>query len=217
MKIEEYTALTESIDKGEVRAVYKALKFSADVLENIGNQLPQDVRREEVEQALYLTWRLCDVVMFHTMPASYWRGPEQQERNTPVKDDLDIITRSSYEQHWQDKGKSFHDEIAKSIGGFKKLEDIAQEVREREAGDEVKGIEEGVQKAKQERAILECKAAAFDEIAGEIVGLYRAINAVRACIEGDYEQYKAYLAMIDAMFSIGVIVQIIAKTKEDAA
>ena len=27
MKIEEYTALTESIDKGEVRAVYKALKF----------------------------------------------------------------------------------------------------------------------------------------------------------------------------------------------
>lgn len=204
MKIEEYTALTESIDKGEVRAVYKALKFSADVLENIGNQLPQDVRREEVEQALYLTWRLCDVVMFHTMPASYWRGPEQQERNTPAEDDLDIITRSSYEQHWQNKGRQF-------------FEDLAKNIREREAVDEVNGVEEGIQKAKQERAILECKAAAFDEIAGEMVGLYRAINAVRACVEGDYKQYKAYLAMIDAMFSLGVIVQIIAKTKEDAA
>ena len=197
MKIEEYAALTESIDKGEVRAVYKALKFSANVLENIGNQLPQDVRREEVEQALYLTWRLCDVVMFHTMPASYWRGPEQQERNTPVEDDLDIITRSSYEQHWQDKGKSFHDDVAKSIGEFKRLEDIANSLKEKNK--------------------IEKKATAFDEIALEIVGLYRAVNAVRACIEGDYEQYKVHLAMIDAMFSLGVIAQIITKTKEDVA
>lgn len=204
MKIEEYTALTESIDKGEVRAVYNALKFSAGVLENIGKQLPPDVRREEVEQALYLTWRLCDVVMFHTMPASYWRGPEKQEQRPPVADDDDFITRSSYEDHWQNKGRQF-------------FEDLAKNIREREAGDKVKGVEEDIQKAKQERAILERKAAAFDEIAGEIVGLYRAVNTVRACVDGDYDQYKVHLAMIDAMFSLGVVAQIIAKTKEDAA
>lgn len=204
MKIEEYTALTESIDKGEVRAVYNALKFSADVLENIGKQLPPDVRREEVEQALYLTWRLCDVVMFHTMPASYWRGPEQQEHHTKEEDDDFSITQSSYEQHWQNKGRQF-------------FEDVAKNIRERESGDEVKGVEEGIQKAKQERAILERKAAAFDEIAGEIVGLYRAVNTVRACLDGDCDQYKVHLAMIDAMFSLGVVAQIIAKIKEDAA
>lgn len=204
MKIEEYTALTESIDKGEVRAVYNALKFSAGVLENIGNQLPPDVRREEVEQALYLTWRLCDVVMFHTMPASYWRGPEKQEQRPPVADDDDFITRSSYEDHWQNKGRQF-------------FEDLAKNIREREAGDKVKGVEEDIQKAKQERAILERKAAAFDEIAGEIVGLYRAVNTVRACVDGDCDQYKVHLAMIDAMFSLGIVAQIIAKTKEDAS
>lgn len=204
MKIEEYTALTESIDKGEVRAVYNALKFSAGVLENIGKQLPPDVRREEVEQALYLTWRLCDVVMFHTMPASYWRGPEKREQRPPVADDDDFITRSSYEDHWQNKGRQF-------------FEDLAKNIREREAGDEVKGVEEDIQKAKQERAILERKAAAFDEIAGEIVGLYRAVNTVRACVDGDCDQYKVHLAMIDAMFSLGVVAQIIVKTKEDAA
>lgn len=204
MKIEEYTALTESIDKGEVRAVYNALKFSADVLENIGKQLPPDVRREEVEQALYLTWRLCDVVMFHTMPASYWRGPEKQEQRPPVADDDDFITRSSYEDHWQNKGRQF-------------FEDLAKNIREREAGDKVKGVEEDIQKAKQERAILERKAAAFDEIAGEIVGLYRAVNTVRACVDGDCDQHKVHLAMIDAAFTVGVIGQIIAKTKEDAA
>lgn len=131
MKIEEYTALTESIDKGEVRAVYNALKFSAGVLENIGKQLPPDVRREEVEQALYLTWRLCDVVMFHTMPASYWRGPEKQEQRPPVADDDDFITRSSYEDHWQNKGRQF-------------FEDLAKNIREREAGDKVKGVEEDI-------------------------------------------------------------------------
>ena len=204
MKIEEYTALTESIDKGEVRAVYNALKFSAGVLENIGKQLPPDVRREEVEQALYLTWRLCDVVMFHTMPASYWRGPEKQEQRPPVADDDDFITRSSYEDHWQNKGRQF-------------FEDLAKNIREREAGDKVKGVEEDIQKAKQERAILERKAAAFDGIAGEIVGLYRAVNTVRACLDGDCDQYKVHLAMIDAMFSLGVVTQIIVKTKEDAA
>ena len=121
----------------------------------------------------------------------------------PVEDD-DFITRSSYEDHWQNKGRQF-------------FEDLAKNIREREAGDKVKGVEEDIQKAKQERAILERKAAAFDEIAGEIVGLYRAVNTVRACVDGDCDQYKVYLAMIDAMFSIGVVAQIIAKTKEDAA
>lgn len=204
MRIEEYTALTESIDKGEVRAVYKALKFSSGVLENILKQSSPDNRQEDVEQSLYLLWRLCDVVMFHTMPASYWRGPEKQEQRPPVADDDDFITRSSYEDHWQNKGRQF-------------FEDLAKNIREREAGDKVKGVEEDIQKAKQERAILERKAAAFDEIAGEIVGLYRAVNTVRACVDGDCDQYKVHLAMIDAMFSLGVVAQIIVKTKEDAA
>lgn len=202
MKIEEYTALTESIDKGEVRAVYNALKFSAGVLENIGKQLPPDVRREEVEQALYLTWRLCDVVMFHTMPASYWRGPEKQEQRPPVADDDDFITRSSYEDHWQNKGRQF-------------FEDVAKNIREKEiAADKVK---EGTLKAAKDRSILEKKAAAFDEIGGEIVGMYRAVNTVRACVDGDCDQYKVHLAIIDAMFSLGVIAQIITTTKEDVA
>lgn len=204
MKIEEYTALTKSIDKGEVRAVYNALKFSAGVLENILKQSSPDNRQEDVEQSLYLLWRLCDVVMFHTMPASYWRGPEKQEQRPPVADDDDFITRSSYEDHWQNKGRQF-------------FEDLAKNIRERESGDEVKGVEEGIQKAKQERAILERKAAAFDEIAGEFVGLYRAVNTVRACVDGDCDQYKVHLAMIDAMFSLGVVAQIITKTKEDVA
>ena len=51
----------------------------------------------------------------------------------------------------------------------------------------------------------------------EIVGLYRAVNTVRACLDGDCDQYKVHLAMIDAMFSLGVVAQIIVKTKEDAA
>lgn len=142
--------------------------------------------------------------MFHTMPASYWRGPEKQEQRPPVADDDDFITRSSYEDHWQNKGRQF-------------FEDLAKNIREREAGDKVKGAEEDIQKAKQERAILERKAAAFDEIAGEIVGLYRAVNTVRACVDGDDDQYKVHLAMIDAMFSLGVVAHIIAKTKEEAA
>lgn len=201
MKIEEYTALTESIDKGEVRAVYNALKFSADVLKNIGNQLPSDVRREEVDQALYLTWRLCDVVMFHTMPTSYWRAPEQQERNTPVEDD-DFITRSSYEQHWQNKGRQF-------------FEDLAKNIREREAGDEVKGVEEGIQKAKKERAILERKAAAFDEIAGEMASVYQAVHALDGSFDSDNDRNNVPYATMRAMFSLGIVAEIINKTKED--
>ena len=153
--------------------------------------------------------------MFHTMPASYWRGPEQQERNTPVEDDLDIITRSSYEQHWQDKGKSFHDEIAKSIGEFKKLEDIAKEVREREAGDEVKGVEEGIQKAKKERAILERKAAAFDEIEMAMKGVYRALNVIDGLFDDDTERKDILYAAVRAVFDLGVISQIIEQTKLD--
>lgn len=202
MKIEEYTALTESIDKGEVRAVYNALKFSAGVLENIGKQLPPDVRREEVEQALYLTWRLCDVVMFHTMPASYWRAPEQQERNTPVEDDLGIITRSSYEDHWQNKGRQF-------------FEDLAKNIREREAGDEVKGVKEGIQKVKQERAILERKAAAFDEIEVAMKGVYRALNVIDGSFDDDTEREDVLYAAVRAVFDLGIISQIIEQTKLD--
>lgn len=203
MKIEEYTALTESIDKGEVRAVYNALKFSAGVLENIGKQLPPDVHREEVEQALYLTWRLCDVVMFHTMPASYWCGPEKQEQRPPVADDDDFITRSSYEDHWQNKGRQF-------------FEDLAKNIREREAGDEVKGVEEGIHKAKKERAILERKAVAFDEIATEMTSVYQAVHALDGSFGSDDERNNVPYATMRAMFSLGVVAEIIAKTKEDA-
>lgn len=202
MKIEEYTALTESIDKGEVRAVYNALKFSAGVLENIGKQLPPDVRREEVEQALYLTWRLCDVVMFHTMPASYWRGPEKQEQRPPVADDDDFITRSSYEDHWQNKGRQF-------------FEDLAKNIREREAGDEVKGVEEGIQKVKQERAILERKAAAFDEIEVAMKGVYRALNVIDGSFDDDTERKDVLYAAVRAVFDLGIISQIIEQTKLD--
>lgn len=204
MKIEEYTALTESIDKGEVRAVYNALKFSAGVLENIGKQLPPDVRREEVEQALYLTWRLCDVVMFHTMPASYWRGPEKQEQRPPVADDDDFITRSSYEDHWQNKGRQFFEDLAKNIRG-------------REAGDKVNGVEEDIQKAKQERAILERKAAAFDEIAGEMASVYQAVHALDGSFDSDNDRNNVPYATMRAMFSLGVVAEIISKTQEDAA
>lgn len=98
------------------------------------------------------------------------------------------------------------------IWGLKKLHDFDAVFAGVKNGDR-----DSMQKAKQERAILERKAAAFDEIAGEIVGLYRAVNTVRACVDGDCDQYKVHLAMIDAMFSLGVVAQIIVKTKEDAA
>lgn len=202
MKIEEYAALTESIDKGDVRAVYNALKFSADVLENIGKQLPQNVRREDVEQALYLTWRLCDVVMFHTMPASYWRGPEKQEQRPPVADDDDFITQSSYEQHWQDKGRQF-------------FEDVAKNIREKEAAAD-KAKEETL-KAAEERAILEKKAAAFDEIAGEMASVYQAVHALDGSFDSDNNRNNVPYATIRAMFSLGIVAEIISKTKEDTA
>lgn len=204
MNPEEYSAITKGIDEGNVRSVYNALEFSSHVLEEVVKQSQVDDRRKDAEMALHLVWRLCDAVRFQTMPASYWRGQEQQEHHTKAEDDDFSITQSSYEQHWQNKGRQF-------------FEDLAKNIREREAGDKVKGVEEDIQKAKQERVILERKAAAFDEIAGEIVGLYRAVNTVRACLDGDCDQYKVHLAMIDAMFSLGVVAQIIAKIKEDAA
>lgn len=204
MNPEEYSALTKGIDEGNVRSVYNALKFSSHVLEEVVKRSKSDEHRRDAETALYLVWRLCDAVMFQTMPASYWRGPEQQEHHTKTEDDDFFITQSSYEQHWQNKGRQF-------------FEDVAKRIREREAGDKVKGVEEGIQKAKEERAILEKKAAAFDEIAWEIVGLYRAVNTVRACVDGDCDRHKVHLAMIDAAFTVGVIGQVIAKTKEDAA
>lgn len=202
MRIEEYTALTESIDKGEVRAVYKALKFSAGVLANILKQSSPDNRQEDVEQSLYLLWRLCDVVMFHTMPASYWCGPEKQEQRPPVADDDDFITRSSYEQHWQNKGRQF-------------FEDLAKNIREREASDEVKGVEEGIHKAKKERAILERKAAAFDEIAGEMSSVYQAVHALDGSFDSDNDRNNVPYATMRAMFSLGIVAEIISKTKED--
>ena len=122
-------------------------------------------------------------------------------RHTQVEDD-DFITRSSYEQHWENKGRQF-------------FEDLAKNIREREAGDEVKGVEEGIQKAKKERAILERKAAAFDEIAEEMKGVYPAIHALDGTFGSDEERKNALYATMRAMFSLGIIAEIIGHTKED--
>lgn len=173
----------ESANKA-IRALYSILRYAA------GGQGLSQFQKNYYEGGVTLMQHFMEAIeagAISIVPGSH----------TQVEDDDDTISQSSYEQHWQDKGKSFHDDVAKSIGEFKRLEDIANSLKEKNK--------------------IEKKATAFDEIALEIVGLYRAVNAVRACIEGDYEQYKVHLAMIDAMFSLGVIAQIITKTQEDAA
>ena len=196
MRIKEYEAIVKKIDNGDANAVKDALQFLSKTLLGVWGNVPLGDYRKDTYDASSFASRLLyriDSGAISIVPG----------RHTQVEDD-DFITRSSYEQHWENKGRQF-------------FEDLAKNIREREAGGEVKGVEEGIQKVKQERAILERKAAAFDEIAGEIIGLYRAVNTVRACVDGDCDQYKVHLAMIDAMFSLGVVAQIIAKTKEDAA
>lgn len=190
MNIAGYDEMMRGLECGEPESAKNAIKALCAVLKNaVNSQYLLPYQNDEFKMPMNLACRLLDSIgdgALSIVPGSH----------TPVADD-DFITRSSYEDHWQDKGKSFHDEISKSIGEFKRLEDIENSLKEKNK--------------------IEKKATAFDEIAGEIVGIYRAINSVRACVEGDYEQYKVHLAMIDAMFSLGVIVQIIAKTKEDAA
>lgn len=191
MNIAGYDEMMRGLECGEPESAKNAIKALCAVLKNaVNSQYLLPYQNDEFKMPMNLACRLLDSIedgALSIVPGSH----------TQVEDDDDTISQSSYEQHWQDKGKSFHDDVAKSIGSFKRLEDIANSLKEKNK--------------------IEKKATAFDEIAGEIVGLYRAVNAVRAFVEGDYEQYKVHLAMIDAMFSLGVIAQIIAKTKEDAA
>jgi len=197
MKIEGYVAMVNGMKAGDVESANKAIRALYSILRYAaGGQGLSQFQKNYYEGGMTLMQYFMEAIeagVISIVPG----------RHTQVEDD-DFITRSSYEDHWQNKGRQF-------------FEDLAKNIREREASDEVKGVEEGIQKAKKERAILERKAAAFDEIAGEFVGLYRAVNTVRACVDGDCDQYKVHLAMIDAIFSLGVVAQIIAKTKEDAA
>lgn len=208
MNIAGYDEMMRGLECGEPESAKNAIKALCAVLKNaVNSQYLLPYQNDEFKMPMNLACRLLDSIedgALSIVPGSH----------TPVADD-DIITRSSYEQHWQDKGKSFHDEIAKSIGEFKKLEDIAKEVREREAGDEVKCIEKGIQKAKQERAIFECKAAAFDEIAGEMASVYRAVHALDGSFDSDNDRNNVPYATMRAMFSLGIVAEIINKTKED--
>lgn len=195
MKIEGYSAMVDGMKAGNVESANKAIRALYSILHYAaGGQSLSQFQKNYYDGGVTLMQHFMESIDAGAI--SIVPG-----RHTQVEDD-DFITRSSYEDHWQNKGRQF-------------FEDLAKNIREREAGDEVKGVEEGIQKAKEERAILEKKAAAFDEIAGEIVGLYRAVNTVRVCVDGDCDQHKVHLAMIDAMFSLGVVAQIIAKTKEE--
>lgn len=191
MNIAGYDEMMRGLECGEPESAKNAIKALCAVLKNaVNSQYLLPYQNYEFKMPMNLACRLLDSIedgALSIVPGSH----------TPVADDDDFITRSSYEDHWQNKGKSFHDEISKSIGEFKRLEDIANSLKEKNK--------------------IEKKATAFDEIAGEIVGLYRAVNTVRACVDGDCDRYKVHLAMIDAMFSLDVVAQIIVKTKEDAA
>lgn len=189
MKIAGYDEMMRGLECGEPESAKNAIKALCAVLKNaVNSEYLLPYQNDEFKAPMNLVNRLLDSIEDGTLsivPGSH----------TPVEDDDDTISQSSYEQHWQDKGKSFHEDIAKSIGEFKRLEDIANSLKEKNK--------------------IEKKATAFDEIAGEIVGLYRAVNMARACVDGDCDQYKVHLVMIDAMFSLGMIAQIIAKTKEE--
>lgn len=191
MKIAGYNEMMHGLERGEPESAKNAIKALCAVLKNaVNSQYLLPYQNDEFKAPMALADQLLASIeggVLSIVPGSH----------TQVEDDDDTISQSSYEQHWQDNGKSFHDDVAKSIGEFKRLEDIANSLKEKNK--------------------IEKKATAFDEISGEIVGLYRAVNSVRACVNGDYEQYKVHLAMIDAMFSLGVIAQIITKTKEDVA
>lgn len=189
MKIAGYDEMMRGLECGEPESAKNAIKALCAVLKNaVNSEYLLPYQNDEFKVPMNLADQL--LVSIESGALSIVPGS-----HTQVEDDDDAISQSSYEQHWQDKGKSFHDEISKSIGEFKQLEDIANSLKEKNK--------------------IEKKATAFDEIAGEIVGLYRAVNMARALVDGECEQYKVHLAMIDAMFSLGVISQIIAKTKEE--
>lgn len=194
MKIEGYGAMVDGLKDGNVEsaknaieAMYRALRYAA------GRQNLPQFEKNYFEDSMTLMQHFMEAIddgAISIVPGSH----------TQVDDD-DFITRSSYEQHWQNKGRQF-------------FEDLAKNIREREASDEVKDVEEGIQKAKKERAILERKAAAFDEIAEEMKCVYPAVHALDGSFGSDEERKNVqYAAAIRAVFSLGVISQIISQTK----
>lgn len=113
--------------------------------------------------------------------------------HTSVEDDLDAIALESVERHWRDKGQAFCEDVAKQL----------------------KDMEGGLKKENEGRAILERKAAAFDEIAMQMKSVYKAVHALDGSFGSDEERKNVPYATMRAMFSLGIIAEIIGKTKED--
>ena len=195
MKISGYNEMMRGLECGEPESAKNAIKALCAVLKNaVNSQYLLPYQNDEFKISMNLANHL--LVSIDAGAISIVPG-----RHTQVEDD-DFITRSSYEQHWENKGRQF-------------FEDLAKNIREREAGDEVKGVEEGIQKAKKERAILERKAAAFDEIEMAMKGVYRALNVIDGSFDNDTERKDILYAAVCAVFDLGVISQIIEQTKLD--
>lgn len=64
---------------------------------------------------------------------------------------------------------------------------------------------------------IEKKAAAFDEIAGEMSSVYQAVHALDGSFDSDNDRNNVPYATMRAMFSLGIVAEIISKTKEDVA
>lgn len=173
----------ESANKA-IRALYSILRYAA------GSQGLDQFQKNYYEGGMTLMQHFMESIengAISIVPGSH----------TQVEDDDDTISQSSYEQHWQDKGKSFYDDVAKSIGEFKRLEDIANSLKEKNK--------------------IEKKAAAFDEIAGEMSSVYQAVHALDGSFDSDNDRNNVPYATMRAMFSLGIVAEIIRKTKEDVA
>lgn len=206
MRVRNYADITIGLKEGDalsaydvLKAVYGALQVAAcrqDVSQTIRSYFENtrslmQCLQESLESGAILLVSGSDALPRHANPTQELH--EYCDR---------LFSEKSMDQHWQDKGKAF-------------CEDVAKNICEREAGDEVKGVEEGIQKAKQERAILERKAAAFDEIAGEMASVYQAVHALDGSFDTDNDRNNVPYATMRAMFSLGVVAEIINKTKED--
>ena len=174
--------------KNAIEAMYRTLRYAA------GRQNLPQFEKNYFEDSMSLMQYFMEAIDDGAI--SIVTGSHTQV------DDDDFISQSSYEQHWQDKGKEFFENVAKNILG-------------RKPDDEVKGVEEDINKAKKERAILERKAAAFDEIAEEMKGVYPAIHALDGTFGSDEERKNVSYTAARAVFSLGVISQIISQTKRD--
>lgn len=192
MKVKNYTDITIGLKEGDVPSAHAALKAVYKALQVAVDQ------QEEVSQTMHSYFENTKSLM-RCLKDSLESGailmvsgsdtlPRHANPTQEIQEYCDrLFSEKSMDQHWKDKGKAFCEDVAKSLGD-----------------------------GKEERAILERKAAAFDEIAEEMKCVYPAVHALDGSFGSDEERKNVAYTAIRAVFSLGVISQIISQTKRCA-